>query len=129
MTKKSVATIKDVAKRAGVSVGTVSNVLAGSMTVGALVRARVEAAIAQLDYHPNQVARSLKVKSTKRLGLVVSDITNPFFAQVLRGAEDCALANGYVLITLNSDDKVEREKKILAVLRSSRVDEIGRAHV
>src|ERR1039458_8473704 len=94
MTKKSVATIKDVAKRAGVSVGTVSNVLAGSMTVGALVRARVEAAIAQLDYHPNQVARSLKVKSTKRLGLVVSDITNPFFAQVLRGAEDCALANG-----------------------------------
>jgi|CZKZ01.1.fsa_nt_gi LacI family transcriptional regulator len=124
MTKKSVATIKDVAKRAGVSVGTVSNVLAGSMTVGALVRARVEAAIAQLDYHPNQVARSLKVKSTKRLGLVVSDITNPFFAQVLRGAEDCALANGYVLITLNSDDKVEREKKILAVLRSSRVDGI-----
>ena len=124
MTKKSVATIKDVAKRASVSVGTVSNVLAGSMTVGALVRARVEAAITQLDYHPNQVARSLKVKTTKRLGLVVSDITNPFFAQVLRGAEDCALANGYVLITLNSDDKVEREKKILAVLRSSRVDGI-----
>lgn len=124
MTKKSVATIKDVAKHASVSVGTVSNVLAGSLTVGALVRARVEAAIAQLDYHPNQVARSLKVKSTKRLGLVVSDITNPFFAQVLRGAEDCALANNYVLITLNSDDKVEREKKILAVLRSSRVDGI-----
>jgi LacI family transcriptional regulator len=124
MTKKSVATIKDVAKHASVSVGTVSNVLAGSMTVGALVRARVDAAIAQLDYHPNQVARSLKVKTTKRLGLVVSDITNPFFAQVLRGAEDCALANGYILITLNSDDKVEREKKILAVLRSSRVDGI-----
>ncbi len=124
MKKGSEATIKDVAKRAKVSVGTVSNVLSGSSTVGAAIRARVDAAIADLDYHPDQVARSLKVKRTRSLGLVLSDITNPFFAQVLRGAEDCALANGYVLITLNSDDKVEREKKILAVLRSFRVDGI-----
>jgi LacI family transcriptional regulator len=69
------------------------------------VRVRVEAAVAQLDYHPDQVARSLKGKMMKRLGLVLSDITSPFFAQVLRGAEECALANGYVMITLNSDDK------------------------
>jgi LacI family transcriptional regulator len=124
MKKGSEATIKEVAKHANVSVGTVSNVLSGSNTVGAAIRARVDAAIAYLDYHPDQVARSLKVKRTRSLGLVLSDITNPFFAQVLRGAEECALANGYVLITLNSDDKVEREKKILAVLRSFRVDGI-----
>ena len=124
MKKPSEATIKEVAKHANVSVGTVSNVLSGSKTVGAAIRARVLAAIADLDYHPDQVARSLKVKRTRSLGLVLSDITNPFFAQVLRGAEECALANGYVLITLNSDDKVEREKKILGVLRSFRVDGI-----
>jgi LacI family transcriptional regulator len=124
MKKGSEATIKEVAKHASVSVGTVSNVLSGSSTVGAAIRARVHAAIADLDYHPDHVARSLKVKTTRSLGLVLSDITNPFFAQVLRGAEECALANGYVLITLNSDDKVEREKKIMAVLRSFRVDGI-----
>lgn len=124
MKKGSEATIKDVAKHANASVGTVSNVLSGSSSVGAAIRARVHAAIADLDYHPDQVARSLKVKRTRSLGLVLSDITNPFFAQVLRGAEDCALANGYVLITLNSDDKVEREKKFLGVLRSFRVDGI-----
>jgi LacI family transcriptional regulator len=119
-----VATIKDVAKRASVSVGTVSNVLSGSSSVGAAIRTRVEEAIADLDYHPDQVARSLKVNRTRTLGLVMSDITNPFFAQVLRGAEDCALASGYVLITMNSDDKVDREREILAVLRSFRVDGI-----
>jgi LacI family transcriptional regulator len=124
MKKGSEATIKEVAQRANVSVGTVSNVLSGSSSVGAAMRARVLAAIADLDYHPDQVARSLKVKKTRSLGLVLSDITNPFFAQVLRGAEDCALANGYVLITLNSDDKVEREREFLAVLRSFRVDGI-----
>src|ERR1035438_1628491 len=90
MKKGSEATIKDVAKRANVSVGTVSNVLSESSSVGTAIRARVLAAIADLDYHPDQVARSLKVKKTRSLGLVLSDITNPFFAQVLRGAEDCA---------------------------------------
>ena len=124
MKRGSVATIKDVAKRANVSVGTVSNVLAASSSVGVAIRARVQAAIEDLDYHPDHVARSLKSKRTRSLGLILSDITNPFFAQVLRGAEDCALLNGYVLITLNSDDRVEREKKILSVLRSFRVDGI-----
>lgn len=124
MKKRSEATIKEVAKHASVSVGTVSNVLSGSSSVGAAKRARVHAAIANLDYHPDHLARSLKAKKTRSLGLVLSDITNPFFAQVLRGAEECALGNGYVLITLNSDDKVEREKMILAVLRSFRVDGI-----
>lgn len=115
-------TIKDVAKRAGVSVGTVSNVLSGSANVAAERRARVYAAIESLDYHPNYIARSLKARSTKTLGLIISDITNPFFPQVVRGAEDSAFQHGYLLITFNTDDQAEREKQILSLLRSRRVD-------
>jgi LacI family transcriptional regulator len=118
------ATIKDVAKRAGVSVGTVSNVLSGSANVAAERRARVYAAIESLDYHPNYIARSLKARTTKTLGLIISDITNPFFPQLVRGAEDLAFQHGYLLITFNTDDKVDREKQILSVLRSRRVDGI-----
>ena len=115
-------TIKDVAKRAGVSVGTVSNVLSGLVNVGADRRTRVHTAIERLDYHPNYIARSLKAQSTKTLGLIVSDITNPFFAQLVRGAEDFAFQHGYLLTTFNTDEQVEREKQILSVLRSRRTD-------
>lgn len=116
------ATIKEVAKAAGVSVGTVSNVLSGNVSVSEDLRERVNTAIRELDYHPNHVARSLKVKSTKTLGMVISDITNPFFPQVVRGAEDAAFAQGYFLITFNTDDRVERERQVLSMLRYRRVD-------
>ena len=69
-----------------------------------------EAAIRKLDYHPNHVARSLKSKQTKTLGMVISDITNPFFPLMVRGAEDAASARGYFLITFNTDDRIERER-------------------
>jgi LacI family transcriptional regulator len=116
------ATIKEVARRAKVSVGTVSNVLSGVVPVSPRLRQRVRAAIRELDYHANQVARSLKVKQTNMLGMVVSDITNPFFPQLVRGAEDAALKQGYLLILFNTDDRVERERQVLSVLRSRRVD-------
>ncbi|MBI5083730.1 MAG: LacI family DNA-binding transcriptional regulator [Acidobacteria bacterium] len=117
-------TIREVAKRAGVSVGTVSNVLAGSGSVRPELRARVQDAMAALDFHPNQIARSLKTRSTKTLGAIVSDITNPFFPQVIRGAEDAALARGYLMITLNTDDQVERERRAMSLLRARKVDGI-----
>ena len=116
------ATIKDVAKESGVSVGTVSHVLSGTTPVRPALRERVRAAMEKLDYQPNYVARSLKAKNTKTLGVVISDITNPFFPLVVRGAEDCALKQGYLLITFNTDDQIEREKQILSLLRSRRVD-------
>lgn len=116
------ATIKDVAKRAGVSVGTVSNVLSGAAPVRAELRERVYSTMRELDYHPNYVARSLKANSTKTLGMIISDITNPFFPQLVRGAEDVASQHGYLLITFNTDDQVERERQIFSVLRSRRVD-------
>lgn len=116
------ATINDVAKQARVSTGTVSHVISGAVPVSPGLRRRVDAAIRDLDYHPNHVARSLKVNQTKTLGIVISDITNPFFPQVVRGAEDTALQHGYLLITFNTDDRSDREKQGLSLLRSRRVD-------
>jgi LacI family transcriptional regulator len=105
-------------------VGTVSNVLSGSETVRPELRRRVDDAMRDLDYHPNQIARSLKTRQTKTLGTVVSDITNPFFPQLIRGAEDAALERGYLLFTLNSDDNLGRERSSLGLLRARKVDGI-----
>ena len=84
------ATIKEVARRAQVSVGTVSNVLSGLPTVSTELRERVEQAMAEMQYQPSHIARSLKLKHTQTLALVISDIMNPFFSMVVRGAEDAA---------------------------------------
>lgn len=116
------STIVEVAKRAGVSVGTVSNVIRKNPRVGREFRERVEAAIRELDYHPNEIARSLKVNQTYMLGMVLPDITNPFFPEIIRGAEDQALQRGYLLVTANTDEHIERERDIVSALRSRRVD-------
>ena len=116
------ATIKEVARRAKVSVGTVSNVLSGAVHVSEQLKNRVLDVIRELDYHPNHVARSLKIRQTKMIGMVVSDLTNDFFPQVVRGAEDAAWKHSYILITFNSDDKPERERQLLSALRTRRVD-------
>ena len=118
----AVITIREVAKHARVSVGTVSNVLSESDKVRPELRKRVETAMLELDYSPNQIARSLKTRTTKTLGTIVSDITNPFFPLMIRGAEDAAMERGYLLITLNTDDHVERERRALTVLRARKVD-------
>jgi LacI family transcriptional regulator len=118
------ATIKEVARRARVSVGTVSNVLSGTIPVSKRLKTRVRDAIEQLDYHPNFVARSLKIKRTKTIGIVISDIGNPFFSQLLRGAEDAAWQEKYMLITFNTDERPERESQVLDALRDRRVDGI-----
>jgi LacI family transcriptional regulator len=116
------ATIKEVARRAGVSVGTVSNVMSGTSSVGADLRERVERAIRDLNFHPDHIARSLKWRRTHTLAMVISDITNPFFPLVVRGAEDAASKRDYLLTIFNTDDQVERERQVLSVLRTRRVD-------
>lgn len=118
------ATIIEVAKRARVSIGTVSNVMRGTARVSAGLRERVETAIRELDYHPNEIARSLKMNQTYMLGMVLPDITNPFFPEIIRGSEDQAFARGYLLVTANTDEQIERERRIVAALRSRRVDGI-----
>jgi len=118
------ATIADVAKLAGVSVGTVSHVLNGSVPVSPDLCARVRSAIHKLDYHPSEIARSLTIRRTRMLGMVIPDITNPFYPQLVRGAEDAALERHYSLIVFNTDDTGERERYVFSVLRRRRVDGI-----
>jgi DNA-binding LacI/PurR family transcriptional regulator len=116
--------IKKVAELAGVSVGTVSHVITGSVPVSEPLRLKVQAAIQKLNYHPNHVARSLKTSKTRTLGIIVPDMTISFFPQVIRGAEMAARVCGYSLIAVNSDDNAERQKELLSLLRSQRVEGI-----
>jgi DNA-binding LacI/PurR family transcriptional regulator len=119
-----VPTIKKVAERAGVSVGTVSHVINASVPVSEPLRLKVQAAIRELNYHPNHVARSLKTRKTRTLGIIVPDLTISFFPQVIRGAETKARACGYSLIAVNSTDDCERQKELLSLLHSQRVEGI-----
>jgi DNA-binding LacI/PurR family transcriptional regulator len=118
------STIKEVAGLAGVSIGTVSHVIGGSVPVSDHLRRKVVEAIRTLDYHPNHIARSLKTRKTRTLGIVVPDMTIPFFPQVIRSAELAAHAHGYSIIAVNSDDSTARQKEVLSLLRSQRVDGI-----
>ncbi len=118
------STIKEVAELAGVSIGTVSHVIGGSVPVSDSLRRKVLAAIRTLDYHPNHIARSLKTRKTRTLGMVVPDMTIPFFPQVIRSAETAAHAHGYSVIAVNSDDSTTRQKEVLSLLRSQRVEGI-----
>lgn len=116
------ATIKDVARLAGVSVATVSHVINGTRPVAPETAAKVWRAIKELDYHPNAVARSLRTRTTHAIGVVVSDITNPFFATLVRGAEDAAIQAGYSLIVCNSDEDLQKEDLYVTMLRRRRMD-------
>jgi LacI family transcriptional regulator len=92
--------------------------------VSPALQERVQTAIRELDYSPNEIARSLKVKQTRMLALVLPDITNPFFPEIIRGAEDTAFERGYFLLTANTDEQIGRERRIISALRSYRVDGI-----
>ena len=118
------STIVEVAKRASVSIATVSNVIRGTRKVSPELQERVQTAIRELDYYPNAIARSLKVKQTRMLGMVLPDITNPFFPGIIRGAEDTAFARDYFLVTANTDEQIGRERRLVSALRSYRVDGI-----
>lgn len=102
-------TIKDVARIAGVSVATVSRVLNESGYVNTDTRKKVEAAIQEINYTPNEVARSLYKRKSKLIGLLLPDITNPFFPQLARGVEDRMQEQGYRLIFGNSDENEVKE--------------------
>jgi LacI family transcriptional regulator len=118
------STIVEVAKRASVSIATVSNVIRGTKRVSPDLQERVKTAIRELDYSPNAIARGLKVKQTRMLGMVLPDITNPFFPGIIRGAEDTAFDRDYFLVTANTDEQIGRERRLLAALRSYRADGI-----
>jgi LacI family transcriptional regulator len=116
--------IRDVAAHAGVSVGTVSNVLNRPDIVASATRARVEEAIAALGFVRNESARQLRAGRSRTIGLVVLDVANPFFTDVARGVEDAAAAAGLAVILCNSDEKVDREHRYLDLLEEHRVQGI-----
>lgn len=116
------STIRDVAKRAGVAPITVSRVVNNDGYVSAETRRRVEQAIAELDYIPNGLGPSLRSKRTSTLALVISDITNPFWTTVVRGAEDTANKRGYHVIIGNTDESPQKQEEYLTFLLKKQVD-------
>lgn len=110
------ATIKDVAQHAGVSIATVSRVLNGAAGVEPRRAERVRAAIAALQYQPSRAARNLRVNRSQIIGLLISDIQNPFFTALVRGVEDVAQVNGYSVILCNSDEDTRKERQYADVL-------------
>lgn len=117
-------TIRDVAKRANVSVATVSRVLNKKGYVSKEAEEAVLIAIKELDYQPNAVARTLFNKSSRMIGLILPDITNPFFPELARAIEDVALSYGYTVVLCNTDDDEEKERKYVAALKQKYVDGI-----
>ncbi|MBN2528940.1 MAG: LacI family DNA-binding transcriptional regulator [Deltaproteobacteria bacterium] len=110
-------TIKDVASAAGVSTATVSRVIADKPHVSDAVREKVMAAVEQLGYRPNLVAQNLRAQQSKILGLIVSDIQNPFFRHISRAVEDTAHENGYSVILCNTDENPDKEKMYLQLMQ------------
>ena len=114
--------VKDVAKRAGVSTATVSRVINQSGYVSPELYQRVTQAIKELGYEANPFARGLKVDKSNTIGLIISTIENPFFATVVRGVESKVYNAGYSLILCNTDNKPELERMYIQLLRQKRVD-------
>lgn len=113
--------IKDVAKEAGVSTATVSRVLSRKPYVTPEVQARVMAAVEKLGYRPNRIARSLRAQQSNTIGLIVSDIRNPYFTDVSRAVEDTAYEHGYAVFLCNSDEDPAKEALYLNQLRDENV--------
>jgi len=116
-----VASVRDVAQVAGVSLGTVSNVLNTPAKVSAKTVAKVQAAIDQLGFVRNDAARQLRAGKSRSIGLVVLDVRNPFFTDLARGAEAAASEHSMSVLLANSDETPERELSMLALFEEQRV--------
>lgn len=114
-------TIHDVARAAEVSPATVSRVLNTSEKVSPDLKERVLAAVRTLGYRPNNQARSLRRRATTVIGLIISDITNPFFTSMARGVEDAANAAGYSVVLANADEDLAKERRYLEVAAAERM--------
>jgi DNA-binding LacI/PurR family transcriptional regulator len=110
--------MKQIAVKAGVSLGTVSNVLNNTANVREALRKRVMDAVGSIGYQPSQLARGLRRVKTNMIGMIIPDVTNPFFPAVVRGAEDVAFANGYRLVLCNTDNDHAKELAHLRELKT-----------
>jgi DNA-binding LacI/PurR family transcriptional regulator len=115
-------TIKDVAKRAEVSHSTVSRALRGNPLISVETTERVRQIAHEMGYHPSAAARSLKTRQTKALGVVVRNIDDPFFSEILQGIEDVAQRAGYSIFISSSQNDTRRERSVVQAMREHRVD-------
>jgi LacI family transcriptional regulator len=113
-------TIKDVAREAGVSAATVSRVLNGTRVDPAL-EARVREAIERLDYRPSGVARSLRTQRSSVWGLVIAEVRNPFYTDLIRAVEDVTQGAGYFVVVCNTDHSVEKEARYFELIATERM--------
>ncbi len=115
-------TVADIAREAGVSMMTVSRVINQGDGVSEATRQRIQKIIKRLNYRPSAIARSLATRQTGTLGLVLPDISNPFFAEVARGAENLAYSKDYNVFLCNTEEDTQRELASLVSLEEKRVD-------
>ena len=115
-------TLRDVAQRAGVSTATVSATLNGTAFVSPALQQRVQAAVRELAYAPDAIARSLKQGRTHLIGLVVADITNPFFNELTQVIEAAAQTQGYSVLLCDTNQDVQKEQKYIRLMRTYRVE-------
>lgn len=120
----AMANIYDVAGAARVSVATVSAVVNGTAYVSPALKARVEAAVKRLGYRPNLLARGLAQQQSRTIGMIVLNIANPFWPEVVRGAEDAVHERGYTLLLASNDDDVKKEARYINLFLAKRVDAI-----
>ncbi|EGT5207139.1 TPA: ribose operon transcriptional repressor RbsR [Cronobacter sakazakii] len=116
------ATMKDVARLAGVSTSTVSHVINKDRFVSEAIRLRVEEAIRTLNYAPSALARSLKLNQTRTIGMLITASSNPFFSELVRGVERSCFERGYSLVLCNTDGDEQRMNRNLETLLQKRVD-------
>lgn len=129
---KQRVTISDVAKAAGVSKQTVSRAINDKGEINPETKSRILEIVKQLDYHPSRIAQGLNTQRTYAVGVVVGDIANPFFPDIIRGIQDHATANDYNVFLCNSDDNPDTEMRMLKMLAAQEVDGIivysGQSH-
>ena len=115
-------TVADVARLTGVSMMTVSRVMNDMPGVSEATRQRIRETAQQIGFRPSQIARGLATRHSATIGLVMPDVSNPFFAQIARGAEDAAYEQGYSLFLINTAESPEREKSALDTLWQQEID-------
>lgn len=115
-------TIKDIASKAGVSISTVSRVINGNYPVRQEVKEKVEAVMREMEYHPNAVARSLRINRTNLIALVVADLSNHFFMDIAKGLELEVAGMGYHLVIASSGGDIEKERELIDTLAERRID-------
>lgn len=116
------ATMKDVARLAGVSTSTVSHVINKDRFVSEAITAKVDAAIKSLNYAPSALARSLKINQTRTIGMLITASTNPFYSELVRGVERSCFERGYSLVLCNTEGDEQRMNSNLETLMQKRVD-------